>query len=719
VEVLVFLAHSSISEGKNHSLISHLSETANRARTFANEFGAGDIGYLAGLWHDLGKFSEEFQEYINRPIPPHGPDHSSAGAVFANSTGLYPLAYLIAGHHGGLPSYQDLKERIQRKQDTLESVLRQVSGTSITLEPSTILGFPAFVQKGSYETQEFFLRMLFSALVDADFLDTERYFYPEASLARGAVIPLDKLLAKFAEKQDRLSGTQSDTVNQIRHQVYLKCIHAASEPPGLFRLIAPTGSGKTRSSMAFALHHAFKHGMNRIIVAIPYTSIIDQSAEVYREIFGEEAVLEHHSGIEWPDTDRNGFITPSTQVVRARLASQNWDSPIVVTTTVQLFDSLFSNRPSRCRKLHNLTRSVLILDEVQMLPQGLLGPILDVIQDLGTNYGTSVVLCSATPPDFQQAAYMSKLVGVREVIREPLPLFNALRRVGYEVHIRERWSWEEVAEEMRGTSQCMAVLNTRNNSLALMKALGVPDALHLSTLLCSAHRMAVLREVRHRLEAGIACRLVSTQVVEAGVDLDFPVVFRAVGPLDRIVQAAGRCNREGKLDRLGRVIVFQPESRDTPPGEYRTGTEIAVALLRDEADLHDPSTHQAYFRKLAGSVDQDAKEIQERRRALDYPEVAKRFRLIDDDGIPVVVPYPSVGAVAPLLAKAQRPDTNLRELLRRLQPHLVSLRERQAQSLQEKGVIREVIQGLWQWVGTYDPIVGIGSELADPERFVI
>lgn len=715
-----FLAHSINSWGKGHLLVEHLRNTASLARGFAEAFGGGDLAYYAGLWHDIGKFSEEFQSYIHNPQPSRGPDHSTAGAVLAAKANLQVLAFPIAGHHGGLPDMSDLKNRLwenlrnPRWQRCEDHALR----SGLPVRPTSPPSMPAFLTKGNVFTQEMFLRFLFSALVDADSLDTERHFLPEQSRTREGWPSIEQLARAFFEDQERRFGRPGgDSVGQVRHQVYLHCLQSAEEPPGLFRLIAPTGCGKTRSSLAFALRHAQIHGLRRIIVAIPYTSIVDQTAQVYREALGDSSVVEHHSAVGWKESDKDVYFTPTPEEERAQLAIENWDAPLIVTTTVQFLESLFANTRTRCRKLHNIARSVVVIDEVQMLPLGLLGPTLDALQELASNYGVTILLCSATPPDFQGDVYMHRLQGVREVIPDPAPLFEALNRVQYELNLDPAWTWERVAEEMRHTPQCMTVVNTRKDALALLSALGDPEALHLSTLLCGAHRLKVLQEVKDR--KGKTCRLVATQVVEAGVDLDFPVVFRALGPLDRIVQAAGRCNREGRLP-FGRMVVFNPEEGSLPnQAEYATATEITRNLLGQGVDPQNPRVHQDYFRKLAKLVNQDKHSIQPLRRQRNYPEVAEKFRLIEDDGVPVIVPYPSRERQAELVHALRQKDADLRLLARRLQPYLVNLRRQQLEELCQKGLVQEVRAGFWEWLGWYDPVTGIGPGLADPERFLV
>ena len=569
---------------------------------------------------------------------------------------------------------------------------------------------------------ELFLRFLFSALVDADYLDTEAHFDPGRSRLRYRSVDLEALAESFWKEQDKLSGHDQSPVNQARHEIYQVCLAAAECPPGIFRLTVPTGGGKTLSGMAFALRHALKYQKDRIIVAIPYTSIIDQTAQVYRRIFGDENILEHHSAVT-PREDEDHFV----QQQWTRLAAENWDAPIVVTTTVQLFESLFANRPAACRKLHNVAQSIIILDEVQTLPTGLLAPILEVVQQLVDHYGVTVVLSTATQPSLVDSGspYLKGLRGEKsgEIVPDPARYFQALKRVSYDCP-GEAWSWERVAQEMAAEPQCLTVVNTKKDALALLDALNDPEALHLSTLLCMAHRRKVMEGIKVRLATGQPCRVVATQVVEAGVDLDFPVVLRAMGPLDRIVQAAGRCNREGRLSQ-GRVIIFQPAEGRIPQGDYRAGHDIARAMLnRPNVDLHSPDIYESYFRQLYQAVNTDKHSINELRQRLDFPEVAARFKLIEDATVPLVVRYPKEGSpVDDLLWRLQTPGALLggeaRRLLRRLQPYLVNVRRGPLARYQQQGLVRELPLGLWEWQGNYHPVKGLHDAALDPEPLVI
>jgi len=729
-----YYAHSANARGEWHLLDRHLHRVAELAVAFAEPFGGAALAEVAGLIHDLGKAHPDFQRYLQSPESRKGPDHSSAGALLAGKL-FQPLAGMVGGHHGGLPDTEQLRHRLTRVESTprvleaLEIAERELPAMAeaCSLSPPEP---PDWLPRRptSGEDRETFkrrwellLRFVFSALVDADFLDTEAHFDGDRSDARVRTWSIEDLWRQFEERRaEKLAGAPPTKLNRLRNEIYSDCLAAAELPPGLFRLTVPTGGGKTLSGMAFALRHALAHDLRRVVVAIPYTSIIEQTVEEYRSLFGN-AVLEHHSAVDWKADEEADPVT--WKQLWPRLASQNWDAPVVVTTTVQLFESLFSNRPAACRKLHNLADSVLILDEAQTLPAELLAPILDSLRELAEHYRMSVVFCTATQPAVATAPYSEIFARAREIVTDPDRYFEALSRVTYELAaVRERWGWERVAEEMRHPEQCLAIVNTKRDALALLEAIADPNALHLSTNLCGAHRKQVLTEIRRRLQDGEPCRLVSTQVVEAGVDLDFPLVLRAVGPLDRIVQAAGRCNREGGLGPGGgRVVVFEPEDPSAlPPGAYKTGTDTARLLFAEGADLTDPATYETYFRRLSQAVELDRKGIQQARAQWNYAQVASNFRLIDDDSLPIVVRYRNSEDVQDLLRGVRASEGTARALFRRLQPYVVNGRRRIMTRYVSEGLAVEVVPGLYEWWGRYDQHRGLMEEpgLA-PEELVI
>ena len=727
-------AHTPNSEGLWHDLLKHLIEVAEIAREFAEKFGAAEFAYVLGLLHDLGKVNPLFQEYLGacaRGLFHAKVPHAiwAAALVYAfiygiqkNPEGWKELSLAIMGHHAGLPDCGIAANRLEEfvSKDSASLKLMQTAINTLPL-PLSSLKLPDHDLNSDPTRRELFIRMLFSALVDADYLSTEKHFNSKQADQRGKWPTLDVLWNKLeAVQRDILSD--STPLNRIRKEVYEACLGSAAGEPGIYRLTVPTGGGKTRSGLAFALKHAsVNRQMTRVIVAIPYTSIIDQTAQVYSKIFGDDAVLEHHSAVETPTNQED----PQDELsVRRNLAAENWDAPLIVTTTVQLFESLFSNRPSKVRKLHRLARSIIILDEVQTLPLELLRPTLDVVRALTTpvekgGYGSTVVLCTATQPAYEDSTWIESLQGlaVREIVPQYPDHFAELKRVKY-VHCRKPLAWEDLAKKVSDLTQVLVVLNSRKDALDLITAMkDAPDTFHLSTLLCGAHRKKVLEEIKERLnpEAPKPVRLVSTQVVEAGVDLDFPIVYRAVGPLDRIVQAAGRCNRENRLKK-GRVFIFEPEGGRAPRGPYKIGMEKARFLLHENpaGRLHNPDFYREYFGMLYDQLRKeglDKKEIQAYREQLNYPETAKRYRLIPQETVAVVVPYGD--AIRRLAAWQRAPG---RETWRALQPYLINLYRYEVE--QKHDWLEPCSEGLFVWKGRYDKQIGITEEYRDPSDLI-
>ncbi|MEL6927980.1 MAG: CRISPR-associated helicase Cas3' [Cyanobacteria bacterium J06600_6] len=732
-----FSAHTpSKSNTEWHPLKSHLSKVAMLAREFSGKFNASKLGYYAGLWHDLGKYNPEFQEYLKQCYrateleenpPSQKIPHAKYGAKLASEK-FPPLAPLIYGHHSGLPKKEDLKDRLEEIDLNIHrQILNNASSESLSLEirDSIIERQLSNLATDEYSF-ELLLRILFSCLVDADYLDTETHFNPEQAEIRNTNkeredLQIGYLWQTLESSQKKLIADAEDTqVNQVRSQVYDSCLDAAKLKPGIFRLAVPTGGGKTLSGLAFALAHAVENNLERVIVAVPYTSIIEQTVKVYRNVLGADAVLEHHSAIQ-PDKE-NEEDARLRQAI-ARLATQNWDTPLIVTTTVQLLESLFARRPSKCRKLHNVVNSVIILDEVQTLPVSLLEPILNVLNDLCDRYNVSVVLCTATQPAFDlNNAYLEGFPNgsIRDIVPQELAQkhFSELSRVNYNLP-ESAWSWQNLAEDLlnRKISQALIILNTRKDALNALDLIGngtnKEHLFHLSTLLCGQHRREVLTQVKERLKNNQPCILVSTQVVEAGVDLDFPLVYRAIAPLDRIVQAAGRCNREGKLDK-GEIVLFSPQEGKIPPGEYETAVNETTKLLRREnIDLHDPNIFTEYFSCLYQDLNTDKHKIQKYRQSFDYLEVAKNFKLIPDDTTPVVIDYDD--RASEVIQKIRKRGLRSQDL-RTLQPYLVNLRDHEFK--QTEALREPIAEGIWLWQGTYNQVKGIaiGGEpiLYDP-----
>jgi len=718
---MLYYAHTPNPQGQWHLLTDHLRQTAERARAFAERFGAGEWAYYAGLCHDVGKFHPKFQQYLQKAaVGQAAPKHPHAiyGAKLIESANNL-LAFPIAGHHSGMPDASDLKARLQNCQD-LSSILQvaQAQLPELTSLLNSKLQLPTRFPEQDRLAWEMLTRMLFSCLVDADFLDTEQHFDPERASRRGQNPTLHDLWQRFEANQNALlERAEPSPVNCARRAIYDSCLRAAKKPPGLYRLTAPTGGGKTRAALGFALKHALTHGLERIIVALPYTSIIDQTAQVYREILGDEAVLEHHSNLLLDDTDDETFM-------RHKLLSENWDAPLIVTTFVQLFESLFSNRPSACRKVHRLARSVIVLDEAQTLPTHLLRPTTHALQQLVDYFGTTVVVCTATQPALEPLGFCNPPA---EIVKTPHLWFDALKRVAY-VREAKPLDYATLAERIAQNRQVMVVLNTRRDAVQTVHALReaypcLEGVFHLSTLLCPAHRRQVLQAVRQRLQNNAPCRLVATQVVEAGVDLDFPTVMRVMGPLDRIVQAAGRCNREGRL-QSGQVILFELETGSTPRGAYRTATDEARVILHNpETDLHDPATYCLYFQRLFQSVNTDQNGIQRQREGFQLSQVAQNYRMIEGATETVVVHSYAPEAVNRLLGEArgrlQAGSLLPMQWYRQVQQYAVSLYRYELQALESQGLVQPLPElGLWLYTGNYDALLGIQAH-ADPADLVI
>ena len=483
--------------------------------------------------------------------------------------------------------------------------------------------------------------MVFSSLVDADFIETERFY--RSDIQRNTDITLPELQDVLKRKL-LCFGPPSTNVNRLRAKVLTAVGERAVQTPGFFSLTVPTGGGKTLASLKFALDHAIAHDLQRVIYVAPFTAIIEQTADVFREFLGtEDGLLEHHSAFQ-PENKLT-----ETEIERVAMAAQNWDRPIVVTTAVQFFESLFANRTQKCRKLHNVARSVIILDEAQCLPLKYLRPCLAALQELVRGYGCSVVLCTATQPAVHKQDGLSvpealDKTKTREIAPEPDVLYRQLKRV--DVSYCGQLTNLELVERVQKKS-ALVIVNNKSQARALFDLLKLQSegVYHLSTNMTATHRRDVLEMVRNRLKASFPVFLVATALVEAGVDLDFPEVWRSVAGIDSIAQAAGRCNREGKMATLGRVFIFEAEEIYPPPPELRKNAEVSLDILKNFVDPLAPQAVTSYFRRLYGdrAYDLDSKAIMDRFNGagnrLDYPfaDVAKDFRLIEDVTVPLII----------------------------------------------------------------------------------
>lgn len=716
------------------------------AAGFAEPFGAAELGRLAGLWHDLGKFAPQFQSYIRASaagVPAARVDHSTAGALLATrrsaDSAAGVLAFVIAGHHAGLadlgsPQCADRSCLVQRLTHAPTEAEAALASAPVSLVGEPLPPLPAWVSNGLVAPLRLalFIRMLFSCLIDADRLATENFCNPERGQSRAAAgaasmgqlrAVLDDHLASFSANH---SGVRAP-VDSLRADLLRACRGAAERPPGLFSLTAPTGSGKTLSSMAFALRHAELHGMRRVIYALPFTSVTEQNAAVFRGALGalgEHVVLEHHSAYR-PQMDDEDHPTELWR----RLATENWDAPVVVTTNVQLLESLFAWRPSDCRKLHRVAKSVIILDEAQALPVHLLRPTLAALQELAASYGTSVVLASATMPAVvHRPEFAIGLRDVREIVPDPAAMSRATRRA----KITPVGAVEDatLAARIAAEPQALAIVNTRAHAarlFGLVKELTL-EALHLSALMCPEHRSRRVQEVKERLADGQPCRVVSTQVVEAGVDIDFPVVFRALAGLDSIIQAAGRCNREGRRPQ-GRVEVFETDER--PPLGIRPAIDATTQVLEPGVDALDLDTIERYFRlhywqrarDWDGGVGPDHRTVGLTDllspRTLAFRTAASHYRIIDDWAESIVVPYGEKGRrICDGLQNTRQPD---RRLFRDAQRFTVGVSPRFLARLAASGhaVVSPAGPTVLVYSSLYDDQLGLRLEgLLDPSELI-
>ena len=612
---MIYFAHSGSQANKSdwQTLQDHLQVVASIAKHNARYFGAEELAYLVGLLHDLGKYTPEFQARLEGS--PNKVDHATAGAKVAAEILPEPfyklISYAIAGHHAGLANginegdgRSSLEARLKQtfgkelcRLDT-EAWRKELSLPEVNQLLPKIQPHPDHANHGFQFA--FLIRMIFSCLVDADFIDTDKFYKKlEAKpWLRGGYPELGDLKCVFdAYLQDKSVNSKPTKVNQLRQDILTTARKRSHLPPGLFTLTVPTGGGKTFSSMAFALDHALAHDMRRIIYVIPFTSIIEQNAKVFREAFGElgeSSVLEHHSNFD----DRH--IKNEDTQDKLKLAMENWDMPIVVTTAVQFFESLFADRPSRCRKLHNISGSVIILDEAQTLPLKFLKPVMAAIDELARNYGCSVVLCTATQPALCEPDFNKGFENVREIAPNPAQLFEELSLVSVS-HLGELDD-EKLSERIQTNEQILTIVNNRRHAQSLFQELKekkIEGVFHLTTLMCAAHRVQTLNGIRERLKNNQPCRVISTSLIEAGVDVDFPCVMRAEAGLDSIAQAAGRCNRERlKTKEDSHVWVFKSPDWNVPPELDGLAAGMRSVFRRGYDNLLGQEAIREYFSEV-------------------------------------------------------------------------------------------------------------------------
>lgn len=728
---MTFLAHTENTDGIPHLLKDHLQYVGKLAHYFAEKGcpSLSEVANWAGLLHDFGKYRSEFQEYLRKQRESGTETHHAVyGAALAGQLGFVGGAFTIAGHHAGLHDRGELGNLLDgSKYKAAERIPNLLACFEQELQKlPELITDPEFIDSDPYSV-EFYIRMLFSLLIDADRLDTEAHSIGFCRLP--PKLNALELLQSLIEEKSRKS--QEGELNALRNRIFQNCLDKAQQGPGFYSLSVPTGGGKTLAGMAFALAHAAKHRLRRVIVVIPYLSIIEQNAAQYRQIldpYNLGIVIEHHSAVNIPeDTDETRPVSPFEKHP-SEYAVENWDAPIIVTTSVQFIETLFASRTSRCRKLHNIARSVVIFDEVQTLPSHLLNPLLNVFRELQKNYGTSFVFSTATQPAFRHRPHSLTEGFASDEIKpiladeEAQTIFQQLNRVAFKPFPKpdETLTWTELAESMAERPQALCVVNVRRHAFECWERLrcAVPieekdSVFHLSSALCAEHRLAILGEdrdpapgtIRWRLRNGQPCRLVSTQLIEAGVDVDFPIVWRSLAPLDSIVQAAGRCNRENRLTdesgkpKLGEVVLFRPENNSLPSGIYKTATGLTVSLLDGlEADAltTDHTLFGRYFDQLYQMIKTD-KDIQSEREKLHFRKVAELAKVIDDDTQAIIVPY---GKAKSIIQEIRERPTEKgkpridRDDMRKFQRFMVNLHSRDYNRLTQLKAIKPLLPNL-------------------------
>lgn len=731
-------------------LRAHLLNVASRAKRFAARLGpsAEAEAETAALLHDLGKYAERFQARLRNPDI-RGINHWAAGTAHAAALKVWSVAFAVDGHHTGIPALNEaeagtpLRQTVSQFADAsrrleltgqcpedIATLLARFEGDGLELPPFA----PRPVAQAQRFEEAFRTRMLFSCLVDADFLDTENHFDPSQTARRAAPeLQPERALQILLCHLD--SKSNDGPVNALRRQLLADCLTAAERPPGLFTLTAPTGSGKTLSSLAFALRHIVHHNsqvdendprrFRRVIVVIPFTSIIEQTARAYREElfereFGPDYVLEHHSAVAPRERKEDqGRDAEDERLRRARLAQENWASPLVVTTNVQFFQSLFSNRPSDCRKLHNIGRSVILFDEVQTLPTRLVPSLLSGVSLLVRDYGVTAVFLTATQPAFATAGKALPYDWrPTEISSNPGAMAETLRRTRIELpEPRAEVSWPDLAARLTAVPQSLCVVNTTKDARELFRLVQTADpqaAFHLSARMCPAHRQEKLQAIRTQLAAGRACRLVSTQLIEAGVDVDFPVAWRALGPLDSIIQTAGRCNREGRHAEPCPVMVFRPKDGGKLPPGYEQVMKITNSFLDRfedaQARIDQPSFYAQYFAELYGLRGPEscqADPVFAASAAFNFPKAAQECQLVGNETRAVLVKWQRGAELAENLAKQKHLTA---AECREAQRYSVNLYQGEFFEAQARGYIYQPAEAwdFWVWNSDYDEQLGLG-----------
>ncbi len=636
----MYYAHSENIKGEKHPLSKHLSSTASLVSSFSCDESYRELFEITGFLHDLGKYQENFQRYLIKGGRRGSVPHAVWGAGYARKLKSLESSIVIDGHHKGLPDKADWKSDTAPFENNdvndFEEVIKEfLSDNGISESKLQNIKIPLFDKIKSQ--RELFTRYLFSALTDGDWLSTEAHFEPEThSLRPAAELKIDEMINKLETAFSLKPG--AGEINVLRNQARLEVLANSDKLPGFFSLSLPTGLGKTLTSIAWALNHARANRLKRIIVVLPYVNIIDQTAAIFKDIFGENSVLEHHSGYNEECSVENAEECKLLEERMKELACENWDYPLIVTTTVQFFESLFSNKPSKCRKVHNIANAVVIFDEVQTLPKHLILPTLQMLKDVHTVMKTSFLFCTATQPAFEKRHGFDGIDGITPLIASPAKLYEKTSRVRYSfINNLEPIQLEELFKEVYSRdSSSLVIFNTKKAAAEFFELASSSkkwhESYHLSTAMCPFHRKEVIKQIIKSLSDGIKLLVVSTQLIEAGVDLDFPVVFRAAAPLESIIQSAGRCNREGKLGPAGgETCIFRLSDSGMPDKTYSACAGHAIEMIKAAPEkVYHYNMFNEYYRQIINLyVDPDKKGISEARDNFNFKTVNDIYRIIE------------------------------------------------------------------------------------------
>lgn len=708
-----YLAHSQNDENEVHMLNTHLIGAAKLMEVFAGNIEHQSIFRITGLLHDFGKYQPAFQKYLREGGKRGSVPHASWGAGLSKKFNQVEAAFAIDGHHKGLPDKGDLITDLYEfdvPENTHFNSIRSKFFKENPINESDLL----YSDTGLRGTdKELFIRMLFSALTDADWLDTENHFNSAISEKRNTkVFDVEYLLEKL--EGELMSKSKEGYINSLRNKVRSYAISKAQSDTGFYSMTLPTGMGKTLASVSWALHHGKYNTLKRIIIVLPFISIIDQTAKELKRIFGEEWVLEHHSNFNEDEENNKEIADESVQneAHTRRLATENWNYPIIVTTSVQFFESLFGNKPSRCRKIHNIAQSVVIFDEVQTLPKELVLPTLSMLKNVQKVMGTSFLFCTATQPAFEKSEGFNGIDGIQPLVENPKEVFDATRRVKYHaVNNYQPVSIEELSIRVfeQGDST-LCIFNTKKQALSFFNAtrdIANYQTFHLSTSMFPAHRKEVIGKIRDCLSKKERILVSSTQLIEAGVDFDFPCVFREIAPLESIIQSAGRCNREGKMLEAGKVFIFAIEDSGAPSKQYRSLAEFANKLYKDnEALLYEHDFFGEYYRKVFQLfIPEDIKNIEKARLGFNFKTVAGAYHLIENKTTPIFI---LCDESSDLYDRIRYKPFLSRDDYRAMQQYSVQVYEIFMKD--NIGKLGKEPQGYWKWYGGYSDKYGISTD---------